>query len=252
MLERIYIDNYKCLVNFEYRPGALQLLLGGNGSGKSTVFEVLGLLRAFIVDGEETADLFGVRTLTRWQTRKIQTFELEVAGNGGTYVYKLAVEHLDEHVLPFETWVSREELLFGGNPLFSSGGGEAQLYRDGHLVEETGFLDPQRSALSMLTLRRDDAELTWFRNWMSALYRIQINPYSMSPDSGREQLHPASDFSNYASWYRHISQEKPKVARSLLDYLKPIISGLEDLSLSKEGKLRVFSRPRYEENQRNL
>jgi predicted ATPase len=52
MLTRLYCDNYKCLVNFEFRPEAIQLLMGRNGAGKSTVFEVLELIRDFAARGE--------------------------------------------------------------------------------------------------------------------------------------------------------------------------------------------------------
>ena len=41
MITRIYIDNYKCLQNFEYKPKQFELIVGANGTGKSTVFEVL-------------------------------------------------------------------------------------------------------------------------------------------------------------------------------------------------------------------
>jgi AAA15 family ATPase/GTPase len=33
MLKRLYIDNFRSFVNFEYKPGSKQLLLGANGSG---------------------------------------------------------------------------------------------------------------------------------------------------------------------------------------------------------------------------
>ena len=47
MLTRIYVDNFRCLVNFECYLGAQQLILGGSGAGKSTLFDVLGLLRDY-------------------------------------------------------------------------------------------------------------------------------------------------------------------------------------------------------------
>ena len=37
MLSRVYIDNYRCFVNFDFRPKAKQLVLGINGSGKSAL-----------------------------------------------------------------------------------------------------------------------------------------------------------------------------------------------------------------------
>jgi len=37
MIKRLYVDNYKCLVNFDLKLDELSLLLGLNGSGKSSV-----------------------------------------------------------------------------------------------------------------------------------------------------------------------------------------------------------------------
>ena len=93
MLSRVYIDNYKCFVNFEYKPTRKQLILGDNRSGKSTFFEVLSKLRKFIGEGMQIGEVFKEETLTRWQNRDLQTFEFDVDGNGGLYKYSLQVEH---------------------------------------------------------------------------------------------------------------------------------------------------------------
>jgi len=97
MLTRVYIDNYRCFVNFEFRPKAKQLILGLNGTGKSAFLEVLAHLRDFAVakPGYKADELFTAESLTRWQTLPRQTFELEVTGNGGTYLYTLWIEFQD-------------------------------------------------------------------------------------------------------------------------------------------------------------
>ena len=43
MIKRLYVDNFKCLQKFELNLKDLNsaFLLGKNGSGKSTVFEVI-------------------------------------------------------------------------------------------------------------------------------------------------------------------------------------------------------------------
>src|SRR5262245_1925644 len=51
VINRIYIDNYKCFVNFEYHPGSLQLLMGSNGTGKTAVLDILEILREFVAAG---------------------------------------------------------------------------------------------------------------------------------------------------------------------------------------------------------
>ncbi|MCU0541547.1 MAG: AAA family ATPase [Oscillatoriaceae cyanobacterium Prado104] len=48
MLKKIYVNNFRCLVNFELTADSLNLFLGSNGSGKTTVFEVLRKLKKFI------------------------------------------------------------------------------------------------------------------------------------------------------------------------------------------------------------
>jgi hypothetical protein len=57
VLKRIYIDNYKSLVNFDLEFKKLNLFLGANGSGKSAVFEVLAAIQQFVCHGKRTADI---------------------------------------------------------------------------------------------------------------------------------------------------------------------------------------------------
>ena len=48
MLKRIYIDNFRCFVNFEYKPERKQLLLGANGSGKSSLLDAIRAVQGFV------------------------------------------------------------------------------------------------------------------------------------------------------------------------------------------------------------
>jgi AAA15 family ATPase/GTPase len=81
MIERIYIDNFRCLVNFELKLDPINLFLGVNGSGKSSVFDVLGKLQLFINGRGSVRDIFLARELTKWQSREVQTFEVDISGN---------------------------------------------------------------------------------------------------------------------------------------------------------------------------
>ncbi len=85
MFNRIYIDNYKCCVNLDITFESINLLLGDNGAGKSTVFEVLQKLQQLIGHGRSISALFLTEELTRWQKTNRQRFELALEGNGGTY-----------------------------------------------------------------------------------------------------------------------------------------------------------------------
>ncbi|NES24282.1 MAG: ATP-binding protein [Symploca sp. SIO3E6] len=90
MLKRIYIDNFRCLVNFEIKfEDNVSLFLGANGSGKTTVFEVLRKLRKFIIGDSDARVLqvFPKADLTRWETRLIQKFELDLEGEHLIFVH---------------------------------------------------------------------------------------------------------------------------------------------------------------------
>ena len=50
MIERLYVDNYKCLVNFELELEELTLLLGVNGTGKSSVLDVIVAVRKLLTE----------------------------------------------------------------------------------------------------------------------------------------------------------------------------------------------------------
>src|SRR6266540_2077353 len=51
VLARLYIDNYRCFVNFEFGLASKQLILGLNGAGKSAFLEVLRGIRDFALVG---------------------------------------------------------------------------------------------------------------------------------------------------------------------------------------------------------
>lgn len=93
MIRRIYIDNFRCLVNFDLKLEPLVLLLGPNGAGKTTVFEVLHRLRAFVMGDLKVGGAFPSRDLCAWDQRAEQIFRLQMEVNSHAYMYELVVEH---------------------------------------------------------------------------------------------------------------------------------------------------------------
>lgn len=75
MINHLYIDNYRCFTNFEWKPGVLSLLLGDNGSGKTSIFDVMEILRDFVNRGTASHQAFPVHTLTARDKRQEQAFE---------------------------------------------------------------------------------------------------------------------------------------------------------------------------------
>ncbi len=69
VITRIYVDNFRPLVNFEWRPEQLALLLGTNGTGKSVLIEAVMGVRDLIVHQTPVGEAFPLASRTRWEQR---------------------------------------------------------------------------------------------------------------------------------------------------------------------------------------
>jgi hypothetical protein len=182
--------------------------------------------------------MFAAHTLTQWDTRDVQSFELEVEGNGGAYRYALSIEHYDERM---NCHVSDERLDFretpedAWQPLFLMHLGEGTLYRDDHSEGPRVLMDRTRSGVAFVPLRPDNRRLAWFREWLSQVLYIQLNPMDMPARSEGENQFPDQTLSNFTSWYRHLVQEFPQLQGQLLDLLRQVL-GPEFAGLSLRGK----------------
>ncbi len=209
---------------------SLNLLLGANGTGKSSTFEILRLLPKFI-EGEAISTLFPVHTLTRWQGLNVQRFEIDLQGNGGQYGYRLEIEHQPREQ---RSHVKHETLLFEGQPLYRFLEGEIQLYRDD--FPPSSRFDWNRSGLTTVLPRHDNTRLTWFKQRMTQIKVLRLNPFTIQSRSEFEVTQPLANFSNFTSWYRHLLQEQPAMYMTLQDALREAIDGFDTLTLVNDGE----------------
>ena len=232
MLKQLYIDNYRAFVNFTLAFQPRQLLLGRNGTGKSSVLEVLRGLRRLVVESVPLDAVFVADTLTRWQTRPKQTFELEVQRDQVTYCYRLEVEHGDG---PRRSRILLESLHVDGQPLFAFREGEVQLYRDGGSQGPTYTFDWHRSALATIQPRGDNTKLTWFKERLERIYAVRIDAPNIAPSSDVETRFPNESLTDFVAWYRYASGDVRRLAALLKD-LQNVLPGLENLTLESLGR----------------
>jgi predicted ATPase len=233
MLTRLFVDNYRCLVNFEFRPRNKQLIIGSNGTGKSTVFDILSLLRDFSVHGLPCDGRLGGETRTRWLSGvDRQRFELDVAGNFAGYHYTLVV---DDWGSPARPRIVEESVECGGEPVFHFKEGEVHLFNDRHEDKVQYPFDWHRSALATVQERPENTKLIWFKRWLGNLLQVQINPWAIRARSEQEATEPERDLSDFADWYRHLKLERGAEVQKALDDLKDVIPGLESLDAKEAG-----------------
>jgi predicted ATPase len=238
MLKRVYIDNFRSFVNFELSLGQQQLILGLNGSGKSTLLEVLNAIKRLVTGDAHPDLLFPESSRTRWQTLSQQTFELNV-DLGASYQFRL---ELDSWGSPARTRIRREIVTCDRRPVFEFVEGEVHLFNDSFAQTVTYPFDWFRSALATIQPRSENKKLMQFKKWIENLHCLQLNPHTMSERTESEDPEPAFDMSNFASWYRHMTQERADSASQLQDHLRQLMPGFESLDLRSAGaNLRVLA-----------
>jgi energy-coupling factor transporter ATP-binding protein EcfA2 len=242
MITRLYADNFKTLVNFELPLGPMNLLLGANGAGKSTVLEAIRLTRSFVCEDQTSTILFPASSLCRWDRRTIQTFEFDLddGNRKGTYTYRLDIDH---DVDNSRCRVKGERLCYDQKTLYSSALSDgqlvAQLYHDDGTRGPEVLSDWNRSGVGWLQPRRDNKLLTAFRERLEGMFVAQINPDEILTTSETEDTSLRGDMSNFVAWYRHLALARPTQVFALTGTLNKVLDGFIGLRMrgDKSGEL---------------
>ncbi len=242
VLTRIFADNFRAMVNFELRPGRLSLLLGDNGSGKTSVLEVIECVRDLIVLGRSTTDLF-TRTRTRWEVRDLQRFELDLVGADGTYQYVLEVLHPQG---PQEQPLIRSESVsLDLEPLYRFSDAEVHLSYDDRSASSVFPFRADQSFLTNLEAGRSNRlrRLVGFKELVAGLWIIQPDPFSMDPVSKQDVPFLARRCSNFAAYFGHLNDERPEVRTDLEELLREAIPGFRNFLFKRvaDGKMLMAS-----------
>ncbi|MDZ4800340.1 MAG: AAA family ATPase [Bryobacteraceae bacterium] len=238
MLRQVYIDNYRCFVNFTIDLEREQLILGGNGTGKSSFVDCLSDLKS-LLDGKDIQVLFPATTRTRWQNLNQQIFELHATLAGSDYTFRLELDSWGAR--PPKTRIKRELVMCDGQILFEFSVGEVHLYNDRAEHKVTYEFDWFRSALATIQQRHDNTRLWAFRVWLDNLHCLRLNPANFSDEADTEDPFPSIDFSNFTAWYRYVAQERGDAQGRLQQLIRAAIPGLESLDLRSKGTQRKLS-----------
>lgn len=229
MLKRIYVDNFRSLVNFELNLEKVILFMGGNGSGKSSVFDALHGLRRLLVNGESADTQFPLESATRWDTRGDQTMEIELAEDSHTFRYRLVLSEggfLNTHVL-------REELSVDNTRVFTRDPETGSLAAPGDAIRSF-VVDPERSTLPLVRRRSD--VVGRFLDQVRRLRVVSLRPATINSWCEHELRDPGVDFSDFAAWYRYLSQSRGPEMEEARDALRAVMPGLYGLRLRDSGR----------------
>ncbi len=238
MIERLYLDNIRSFVNFEWRPDRLALLLGPNGAGKTALLETLAAVQRFVNGDVSVGEAFPGSRRTRWETRAEQTVEIDVRHPGGLYRYRVVVAHDTED--PDRQVVKAESLHLDARPILEAGGGDLRIFR-GTEPEAIQGARATRSAVGAMDAGRDPL-LRGFQEWIWKIWFLRPDPRAMSARVDRRRTATAPwllpDLSNFAAWYPPMLAAKPGSMFKAIRALEPALPGLVELRVN-EGELEA-------------
>ncbi len=227
MITRIYIDNFRCFSDFEIRPGRSNLLLGPNGSGKSSFIDLMGRLVVMVAEGREIDKLFDPTELTRWDSRDELVLEMGLSAEGQAFHYRAILIRDGQEMTLREEAVRTERHI-----LFRYAKGNGYLYDARGKISNSLPLKGNRSIISDL----GDPKLKPFLWAVRRIQTFKLVPDQMDPTSYSEAQALSTNGANFASWFRHLSQEYPLKMQDLFEELREAVDGFEGLALKAAGK----------------
>ncbi len=214
MLKKLYINNFRCLQNFELKLDNLHsaFLLGRNGSGKTTIFEAVQIFQQI---GQGTTHL---KSLVKEQDfsfgHKQLPMELEVgvAIEGKSYEYKIEIEFPDNFLYPK---IKSENLSVDNKPIMERDGGQTSLNDSAHFL-----LDWHHIGLPLISVRSEKDDIAIFKNWLSSIVILSPSPRHFHELSKTESRILNRDGGNVLEWVRWLLASNPSLYATMYEFLK--------------------------------
>ncbi len=218
MLRRLYVHNFRCFENFELRPDeASTLLIGRNGSGKSTVTHALAIVQRIARGAHRVAQLVQPGDFARGRTDTPMRFELEADVSGHHFRYAFALE------LPKaarELRVLSESLRCDDHDLFTRE--RAEVSPDpmkGHTHFE---VDWHLFALPIVHERDATDPIALFKRWLARMIVLAPLPSQIEGASSAPTLEPERTAHNLGDWFTALLAMEPSAYGPLTNYLREV------------------------------
>lgn len=242
MIRNLKIHNYKLFRDFALElDGGVNLLCGPNGSGKTSVIEIVYALTRFLAmpDHSDTIacsveDAFPLRTFCRWLTEERGSGEMSIkleveSAQHQHYIYELTVRY---NFLEKISRVQHESLRLGETLLLEFKEGHIKMFTDDK--RELSFRsDWKRSGLVVGS--SNSSRIREFGKRIASLYAFHLVPALMKQDVEKTMETLDLYGKNFAAWrFLHATQEPMKQAR-VVEQSKYFIPGLVDIRYIKKG-----------------
>ncbi|MDS9398382.1 AAA family ATPase [Aphanizomenon flos-aquae NRERC-008] len=253
MLQRLYVNNFRCLENFELTMKEMSsaLLIGKNGVGKSTIAKALEILQSIARGTNRLRDLakeprlIGTKDFAHGKSDVPIRLEIEVLLDNKLHKYVLALD-LPENFK--ELRVFEEQFLVAGNPIYSRKAAQVTIHNNAQNKEAQFSVDWHLVAMPIIS--NDSVDI--FKNWLSQMIILAPIPSLMTGNSYSETLEPKRDGSDIGEWLSGILGRYPAAYREIDKYLRDIMEDFQDFVNEIIGKDLKNLVVRFEKNKATL
>jgi predicted ATPase len=230
VIRRFYVHNFRCLENFELPVAGLHsvLLIGKNGSGKSTVGLALEVLQNIARGTNRVGSLVKPKDLSRGQVDVPVSFEIQAEINGKTYEYEVAFEFPEGSK---ELRVLREKFAVNSSPVYTRELAQVTLARDnqGPPCHSTFRIDWHLVALPLVQEQSEADPISICKRWLARLLILRPVPSLISGASTEEILEPVPSLSNFGGWFSKLLAVTPAAYVQIDTYLKEVMPDFQQI-----------------------
>ena len=235
VIKRLYVHNFRCLENFELPVAGKSsaLLIGNNGSGKTTVGLALRILQRIARGMNQVGNLVKPKDLSRGRTDVPMRFEIEVELQAKTYGYAIAFA-LSEGSK--ELRVLEEKLTVDGNPVYTRKMGQVHLAENGRAKDAMFPIDSALVALPIVARQSKEDPLSIFKQWFARTLILRPMPSLILGGSEKETLRPNPEVTNFGAWFSGLLASAPSAYTKIDEYLKQVMPDLKDIQNPLVGR----------------
>jgi energy-coupling factor transporter ATP-binding protein EcfA2 len=248
MIERLYVHNFRCFENFQldFANHRSQLLIGKNGTGKSTVLRCLEIFQRICRGSNRVRNLVSASDFAQHRTDDPMQFEIELTLSGKRFRYALSFEW--PAGFP-EARILDESLVVDGQAIFSRQHAQTQLDSG-----TTFGIDWHVVALPIINGGPSDPAIQEIKTFLASMILIAPIPKVMTGFSEEPSMELQKDAANYASCLRALLGWKPAAYGVFESYVKSVIPDFSSIENVERGETGTQLIIKFEEQnpQRSL
>ena len=235
VISRSYVHNFRCLENFELPISGQSsvLLIGENGSGKTTISLALEILQRIAGGENRVGGLVKPKDFTRGRSDVPLRFEIEIELEAKKYAYAIAFE-LPEGFR--ELRVLEEKLTVDRKPVFTREVAQVHLPKTGQEKDAQFRIDWHLVALPIIQQQSPNDPLSVFTQWLGRMLILRPIPSLIRGDSEDETLRPNPQVTNFGAWYSGILAQALSAHTRIDEYLKQVMTDLSDIKNLPVGR----------------